>query len=61
MKNGIFVVKLKENIISFKGIPYAKPPINELRLKDLVPSDDSNKVYQVYFYGKAPIQKEFSL
>lgn len=57
--NGIFVGKLKENVISFKGIPYAKPPIDELRWKSPVPAEDSNKVYQAYFYGKAPIQKEF--
>ena len=57
--NGIFVGKLKENVISFKGIPYAKPPIDELRWKNPVPAEDSNKVYQAYFYGKAPIQKEF--
>ena len=25
--NGTFVGKEKENIISYKGIPYAKPPI----------------------------------
>ena len=59
--NGIFVGKLKENVISFKGIPYAKPPIDELRWKDPVPAEDSNKVYQAYFYRKAPIQKEFPL
>lgn len=57
--NGIFVGKLKENVISFKGIPYAKPPIDELRWKNPVPAEESNKVYQAYFYGKAPIQKEF--
>lgn len=49
--NGIFVGKLKENVISFKGIPYAKPPIDELRWKNPVPAEESNKVYQAYFYG----------
>ena len=57
-KNGIFVGKLKENVISFKGIPYAKPPIDELRWKNPIPVEDSNKVYQAYYYGKTPIQRE---
>ena len=31
--NGIFVGKKKENIISYKGIPYAKPPIGNFKLE----------------------------
>ena len=27
--NGIFVGKATENVLSFKGIPYAKPPVGE--------------------------------
>ena len=32
--NGIFVGTKKDDVISFKGIPYAKPPIGDLRWKD---------------------------
>ena len=31
--NGIFLGKKIKNVISFKGIPYAKPPIGNLRWK----------------------------
>jgi len=58
--NGIFVGKKKENVLSFKGIPYAKPPIGNLRWKDPVLAEDSNKVYEAYYYGKTPIQGEFN-
>ena len=59
--NGIFVGLKKENVLSFKGIPYAKPPISELRWKDPVPPENSNKVYEAYYFGKMPIQSEWIL
>lgn len=59
--NGIFVGKKKENIISYKGIPYAKPPIGNLRWKDPVAADNSTKVYEAYYFGKAPIQTDYQL
>jgi len=57
--NGIFVGTKKEDVISFKGIPFAKPPIGELRWKDPVLAEDSTKVYEAYYFGKAPIQTEW--
>lgn len=59
--NGIFVGKKEENVISFKGIPYAKPPINDLRWKDPVLAEDDTKVYEAFYFGKASIQTEFSI
>ena len=56
--NGIFVGKKNGNVLSFKGVPYAKPPIGNLRWKEPVPVEDNNKVYEAYYYGKAPIQNE---
>ena len=57
--NGIFVGKKEDDVISFKGIPFAKPPIGELRWKEPVLAEDSDKVYEAYFFGKSPIQKEY--
>ena len=57
--NGIFVGLKEGNVISFKGIPFAKPPIDDLRWKDPVLPEDSTKVYQAYYFGKSPIQEEW--
>ena len=57
--NGIFVGLKKNDVLSFKGIPYAKPPIGNLRWKSPVLAEDSNKVYQAYYFGKSPIQTEW--
>lgn len=54
--NGIFVGKKKEDILSFKGIPFAKPPVDDLRWKAPILAEDSNKIYEAYYFGKAPIQ-----
>ena len=54
--NGIFVGNKKGNVLSFKGIPYAKPPIGNLRWKEPILAEDDNKVYEAYYFGKSPIQ-----
>ena len=56
--NGIFVGLQKDNVLSFKGIPYAKPPIGNLRWKRPILLENSNKVFQAYYFGKSPIQTE---
>ena len=56
--NGIFVGIKVNDVLSFKGIPFAKPPINELRWKDPILAEDSDKVYEAYYFGKSPIQRE---
>ena len=57
--NGIFVGLKNNDVISFKGIPYAKPPIGNLRWKNPILADDNDKVYQAYYFGKSPIQTEW--
>ena len=59
--NGVFIGKEEENVISYKGIPYAKPPINELRWKDPVSAEDSTKIYEAFYFGKSSIQTEFQI
>lgn len=57
--NGTFVGQKDEDVISYKGIPYAKQPVGELRWKKAEYPDDSNEVYEAYYYGKSPIQTEW--
>ena len=54
--NGTFVGKEKENIISYKGIPFAKPPIKNLRWKPPVECDNSNDIFEAYSFQKSPVQ-----
>ena len=57
--NGVFVGLADNGVISYKGIPYAEPPVGDLRWKDPVPARDSENVYQAYYYGHSPIQTEW--
>ena len=56
--NGIFVGQEKDQVISYKGIPYAKAPVGELRWKRPVPADEDDGIYEAYYYGKSAIQTE---
>lgn len=57
-KNGVFKGAYEEEtgVLSFKGIPYAKAPVGELRWKAPQPPDDSDEVLEAYNYGKSGIQ-----
>jgi len=58
-KNGIFVGNLDDNILSFKGIPYAKPPTGNLRWKPPVNPEDSLNTFEAYNFGYSPIQTQW--
>ena len=57
--NGIFVGKESNGVVAFKGIPYAEQPIGNLRWKEPVPAEDSEKIYEAYYFGKSPIQSKW--
>lgn len=48
--------KDNNNIVSWKGVPYAKAPIKDLRWKTPQKLDESNDVYQAYYFGSSSIQ-----
>lgn len=57
--NGTYVGKIdKNNIVSWKGIPYAKQPVGDLRWRSPHKLDECNKVFEAYYFGKTSIQVE---
>ena len=57
--NGTFVGKINDDgIITWKGVPYAKQPIGDLRFKATKEAEDSDKVYEAYYFGHSSIQFE---
>ncbi|MCR5624129.1 MAG: carboxylesterase family protein [Lachnospiraceae bacterium] len=57
--NGIFVGKENEDVVSFKGVPYAAPPVGELRWKNPKETEDSEDIFEAFYFGKSPIQTEW--
>lgn len=55
-ENGIFLGQKKDNVLIFKGIPFAKPPIGERRWKAPEEPDPSSDVTEAFYFGKSPIQ-----
>ena len=57
--SGIYVGKADaDNVVSWKGIPYAKQPVGDLRWKAPQAPDKSNKVFEAYYFGKSSVQVE---
>ncbi|MBQ3418312.1 MAG: carboxylesterase/lipase family protein [Ruminococcus sp.] len=58
--NGTFVGKTEEDVSVFLGIPFAQPPVGELRWKRPLPVQPDGGVYEAYFNGRSPIQTEWA-
>ena len=57
--NGTFVGLAEDDVVSYKGIPYAEPPTGDRRWKPPVPAGDSDDIYEAYYFGPSPIQTEW--
>src|SRR5690606_11729337 len=53
---GIVKGTIEDSLMVFKGIPFAKPPIGDLRWKAPQPPESWEGVKQTTEYGPAPIQ-----
>ena len=57
-RTGVFVGEEQGEAISFLGIPYAKPPVGELRWKAPEPLLSSEAVFEAKHFGASAIQVE---
>ena len=57
--NGTFVGKMDGDAVVFRGIPFAQPPVGDLRWKKPQPVADGTGVFEAYYNGKSPIQTEW--
>ena len=55
-ENGTFVGYLEDDVLAFKGIPFATQPVGKLRWKLPEPVAASDKVFEAYHSGKTSIQ-----
>ena len=58
--NGTFVGRQEEDVLCFRGIPYAVQPTGERRWKVAEPEPDSYLVREAYYYGHASLQPRSS-
>ena len=57
--SGTYVGKnVSDEVVSWKGIPYARQPVGELRWKAPQSPDASDKVYEAYYFGHSSLQAE---
>ncbi len=57
-KTGIFVGEKEKDVIVFSGIPYAKPPVENLRWQAPEPLEESTAVFEAKYFGASAIQVE---
>ena len=58
-ENGNFIGKMKGDVAVFLGIPFAAPPVGDLRWQRPVPPEPSDRIFTAYYNGCSPIQTEW--
>lgn len=58
-ENGIMLGQSEEGVISFKGVPFAKPPAGKLRWKAPQAPDPSGDEIRCYDFGYTALQSEW--
>ena len=58
-ENGVMLGRSADGVTSFKGVPYAKPPVGELRWKAPQAPDPSGEEIECYNFGYAALQYEW--
>ena len=58
-ENGVMLGKTDNGVTSFKGVPYAKPPVDDLRWKAPVAPDASDEEIECYDFGYTALQYEW--
>ena len=53
--NGSFIGKETEDMIVWRGIPYATQPVGDLRWKKALPAADDNGTYEAIRPGSIPL------
>ena len=57
--NGTFVGVRKDSLLAFRGIPFARPPVGELRWKKPQPAPEGTGVFEAFYNGRSPVQTEW--
>jgi len=55
-RTGVYVGEKYKNTMSYMGIPYAKPPVGELRWKAPEPLPASDAVFEAGYFGASAVQ-----
>lgn len=57
--NGVMLGQTTDGVTSFKGVPYAKPPVGDLRWKAPEAPDPSDEEIECYEFGYTALQYEW--
>ena len=58
-ENGVMLGKTEDGVTSFKGIPFAKPPVGDLRWRAPEAPDPSDEEIECYEFGYQALQYEW--
>ena len=57
--NGVMLGQEENGVVSYKGVPYAEPPVGDLRWKAPVAAADSDEEIECYEFGDTALQYEW--